>query len=245
MLSLLKVMKGNYMDQINILVADDDKDIVEVLTRILEQEDYHIYKASNGIDALEILQEQEIQLVLLDIMMPRMNGLTAMLKIREKKNIPIIILSAKTEESDIVSGLELGADDYIEKPFNTPELLARVKAQIRRYMILGNGKVEVRDEIIRNGLLELDRSSKQMRINGTICNLTATEYKIMELLMENAGRVFSAEQIYQSVWNEDAYSIENTVMIHIRRIRQKIEINPNKPVYLKVVWGIGYKIEKM
>ncbi len=245
MLSLLKVMKGNYMDQITILVADDDKDIVEVLTRILEQEDYHIYKASNGIDALEILQEQEIQLVLLDIMMPRMNGLTAMLKIREKKNIPIIILSAKTEESDIVSGLELGADDYIEKPFNTPELLARVKAQIRRYMILGNGKVEVRDEIIRNGLLELDRSSKQMRINGTICNLTATEYKIMELLMENAGRVFSAEQIYQSVWNEDAYSIENTVMIHIRRIRQKIEINPNKPVYLKVVWGIGYKIEKM
>ncbi len=233
------------MDQINIMVADDDKDIVEVLTRILEQEDYHIYQASNGIEALEILQKQEIQLVLLDVMMPKMNGLTVMLKIREKKNIPIIILSAKTEESDIVSGLELGADDYIEKPFNTPELLARVKAQIRRYMILGNGKMDVRDEIIKNGLLELDRSSKQMKINGAVCNLTATEYKIMELLMENAGRVFSAEQIYQSVWNEDAYSIENTVMIHIRRIREKIEINPKKPVYLKVVWGIGYKIEKM
>lgn len=233
------------MDHINLLVADDDKGIVEVLTRLLEQEGYHIYQAYNGIEVLEILQKQEIHLILLDIMMPRMNGLTAMIKIREEHNIPIIILSAKTEESDIVSGLELGADDYIEKPFNTPKLLARVKAQLRRYMLLSNNKSVGKEDIIRNGILELDRNSKQINIEGVLINLTATEYKIMELLMENAGRVFSAEQIYQCVWNEDAYSVENTVMIHIRRIREKIESDPRKPKYLKVVWGIGYKIEKM
>lgn len=233
------------MDQINLLVADDDKGIVEVLTRLLEQEGYHIYTAYNGIEALEIIQNQDIHLMLLDVMMPKMNGLTAMIKIREKQNIPIIILSAKTEESDIVSGLELGADDYIEKPFNTPKLLARVKAQLRRYMLLGNSKRENKEDIIRNGLLELDLRSKQIMIDGEVCNLTATEYKIMKLLMENPGRVFSAEQIYQCVWNEDAYSVENTVMIHIRRIREKIEMDPRKPKYLKVVWGIGYKIEKM
>lgn len=234
------------MYQINILVADDDKNIVEVLTKLLELEGYVVHQAYNGIEALELVQKQELQLILLDVMMPKMNGLTAMLKIREKKNIPIIILSAKTEESDIVSGLELGADDYIEKPFNTPVLLARVKAQIRRCYLLENSRSEETESILRNGLLELNRCSKQIKVNGTVCSLTATEYKIMDLLMENAGRVFSAEQIYQSVWDdEDAYSVENTVMIHIRRIREKIEIDPKKPKYLKVVWGIGYKIEKM
>ncbi|HEX3076573.1 MAG TPA: response regulator transcription factor [Lachnospiraceae bacterium] len=233
------------MDHINLLVADDDKGIVEVLTRLLEQEGYHIFQAYNGIEVLEIIQKQEIHLILLDVMMPRMNGLTTMIKIREEHNIPIIILSAKTEESDIVSGLELGADDYIEKPFNTPKLLARVKAQLRRYMLLSNNKSEGKEDIIRNGILELDRNSKQINIDGVVSNLTATEYKIMELLMENTGRVFSSEQIYQCVWNEDAYSVENTVMIHIRRIREKIESDPRKPKYLKVVWGIGYKIEKM
>jgi Response regulators consisting of a CheY-like receiver domain and a winged-helix DNA-binding domain len=233
------------MNQISILVADDDKGIVEVLTKLLEMEGYCVYQAHSGIEALEILRKQSVQLILLDVMMPRMNGLTAMLKIREDNNIPIIILSAKTEESDIVSGLELGADDYMEKPFNTPELLARIKAQIRRYFVLSRPKTKEPEDIIRNGILELDRSSKQMKVNGVPCSLTATEYKIMELLMENPGRVFSAEQIYEIVWNEDAYSVENTVMIHIRRIREKIEINPSKPNYLKVVWGIGYKIEKM
>jgi DNA-binding response OmpR family regulator len=227
-------------------VADDDKNIVEVLTKLLELEGYLVHQAYNGIEALELVQTQELQLILLDVMMPKMNGLTAMLKIREKKNIPIIILSAKTEESDIVSGLELGADDYIEKPFNTPVLLARVKAQIRRSFLLENSRKEENESILCNGLLELNRCSKQIKVNGTECSLTATEYKIMDLLMENAGRVFSAEQIYQSIWNdEDAYSVENTVMIHIRRIREKIETDPKKPKYLKVVWGIGYKIEKM
>ena len=234
------------MNQINILVADDDKNIVEVLTKLLELEGYIVHKAYNGIEALELVQKQELQLILLDVMMPKLNGLTAMLKIREKKKIPIIILSAKTEESDIVSGLELGADDYIEKPFNTPVLLARVKVQIRRCFLLENSRSEDTVIILRNGLLELNRCSKQIIVNGTVCSLTATEYKIMDLLMENAGRVFSAEQIYQSIWGEeDAYSVENTVMIHIRRIREKIETDPKKPKYLKVVWGIGYKIEKM
>jgi DNA-binding response OmpR family regulator len=234
------------MDQITILVADDDINIVEVLTKLLELEGYLVHQAYNGIEALELVQKQELQLIILDVMMPKMNGLTAMLKIREKKNIPIIILSAKTEESDIVSGLELGADDYIEKPFNTPVLLARVKAQIRRSFLLEHSRSEETESILCNGLLELNRCSKQINVNGTLCSLTATEYKIMDLLMENAGRVFSAEQIYQSVWDgEDAYSVENTVMIHIRRIREKIELDPKKPKYLKVVWGIGYKIEKM
>ena len=196
----------------------------------------------------EIVNKNDINLILLDVMMPKLNGISAMMKIREKNNIPILILSAKTEESDKVAGLVMGADDYIEKPFNTAELLARVKAQLRRYFTLGASKNEkekqYESETITVGKLKLSTATKEINVEGECFNLTATEYKILQLLMSNPGRVFSAEQIYQNVWNEEVYSVENTVMVHIRRIREKIEINPKQPKYLKVVWGIGYKIEK-
>ena len=217
------------MNQYNILVVDDDQEIVRSLGKLLELEGYKVKKAYNGMEALDILMTEQIHLILLDVMMPKMNG-----------------LSAKTEESDKVIGLSMGADDYVTKPYNTAELMARVKSQLRRYFSLGaaNGTTQSQD-ILKNGGLLLNRNTKELLVDGEPVRLTATEYKIMELLMEHPGYVFSAEEIYSQVWQEDAYSVENTVMVHIRRIREKIEITPKNPKYLKVVWGIGYKIEKI
>lgn len=232
------------MDTPNILVVDDDKEIVRAIARLLELEGLNVLKAYNGMEAMDILMTQSVQLIILDVMMPKMDGLSATMKIRESKNIPIIILSAKTEDSDKVLGLSMGADDYVTKPFNPPVLVARVKSQLRRYMHLGDMQKAKQVENIEVGGLSLDRSAKQVMVDGEPVKMTATEYRILELLMANAGRVFSAEEIYRRVWNEDAYSVENTVMVHIRHIREKIEVDPKSPRYLKVVWGIGYKIEK-
>ncbi|WP_294408138.1 response regulator transcription factor [uncultured Ruminococcus sp.] len=228
-----------------ILVVDDDKDIVRAIAKLLEMEGYNVVKAYDGIDALEKLSENSIQLILIDVMMPRLDGLSAMMKIREKKNIPILVLSAKSEDTDKVLGLSMGADDYITKPYNPMELAARVKSNLRRYMQLGAIDTKNKTDTLKIGGLELDCGAKTLTVDGEPVKLTATELKILELLMQNAGRIFSAEEIYRKVWNEDAYAVENTVMVHIRHIREKIEINPKVPKYLKVVWGIGYKIEKI
>lgn len=234
------------MNQPKILVVDDDKEIVGAIKKRLEMEDYEIITAYDGLEAMDILMEQEVQLLIIDVMMPKMDGLSATMKIRESKNIPIIILSAKTEESDKILGLSMGADDYISKPFRPDELVARVKSQLRRYMQFGgmNAEESNKEQIINGGLI-LDMKGKRMMVDGEPVKLTATEYKIVSLLMNNLGRVFSADEIYERVWNEEAYATENTVMVHIRRIREKIEIDAKNPRYLKVVWGIGYKIEKM
>ncbi|WP_313130930.1 response regulator transcription factor [Anaerocolumna sp.] len=234
------------MDKQKILLVDDNKEIIYTLSKLLEFEGYEVEKAYDGMEALEIIKDNSIDLILLDVMMPRMNGLTAMMKIREHEKIPIIILSAKTEESDKVSGLIMGADDYITKPFNTAELMARVQAQLRRYLVWNEGRPQNTENKIINGDLVLDISSKTIIVNGTEVRLTAKEYHIMELLIRNAGRVFSAEEIYEKVWDDkNCFAVENTVMVHIRRIREKIEVNARSPRYLKVVWGIGYKIEKI
>lgn len=208
-------------------------------------EGYGVYKAYDGMEAMELLMQKKIHLILLDVMMPKLNGLAALMKIREKNNIPIIMLSAKTEESDKVLGLSMGADDYVTKPYNTAELMARVKSQLRRYFSLGAALGTGKEEELVNGGLVLNKNKKNVTVDGEEVHLTATEYKILELLMNHPGYVFSAEEIYEKVWQEDAYSVENTVMVHIRRIREKIEITPKNPKYLKVVWGIGYKIEKV
>jgi DNA-binding response OmpR family regulator len=233
------------MNKPKILVVDDDKEIATAIEKLLCYEDYEVLKAYNGLEALDTLVANRIDLILLDIMMPKLDGLSTVMKIREKKNIPIILLSAKTEESDKVLGLSMGADDYVTKPFNPQELVARVKSQLRRYIFLGDKDKSMSSTQFEVGGLFLDTQRKQVLVDGIEAKLTATEYKILELLMTNAGIVFSAEKIYQNVWNEDAYSAENTVMVHIRRIREKIEVNPKQPKYLKVVWGIGYKIEKI
>ncbi len=233
------------MDTYNILVVDDDREIVRSLSRLLELEGYRVYKAYQGMEALDVLSQNPIHLIILDVMMPQLNGLSALMKIREKNNIPIIMLSAKTEESDKVLGLSMGADDYVTKPYNTAELMARVKSQLRRYFSLGAvADQESGDDVLRNGGLTLDRNTKELTVDSEPVRLTATEYKIVELLMSHPGYVFSAEEIYSRIWQEEAYGVENTVMVHIRRIREKIEITPKNPKYLKVVWGIGYKIEK-
>jgi len=231
-----------------ILVVDDDREIANSVAKLLEKEGYLSLVANDGMEALEVVAARNIDLIILDIMMPRLDGLSATMKIREKKNIPIILLSAKTEDSDKILGLSMGADDYVSKPYNSMELVARVKAQLRRYLYLGSSKRLEADgreneKLVTVGGLELDRNTRCIVVDGQETRLTATEYKILELLMENPGRVFPAEEIYSRVWNEDAYGVENTVMVHIRRIREKIEINPKEPKYLKVVWGIGYKIE--
>ena len=191
-----------------------------------------------------MLVTNQIHLILMDVMMPKLNGLAALMKIREQNNIPVIMLSAKTEESDKVLGLSMGADDYVTKPYNTAELMARVKSQLRRYFSLGAASTSDKSQVLQNGGLELNQQTKALSVDGQVVHLTAKEYKIMELLMTNPGYVFSAEQIYSKVWEEEAYAVENTVMVHIRHIREKIEINLKNPKYLKVVWGIGYKIEK-
>ena len=232
------------MESYTILVVDDDREIVRSLAKLLEVEGYQVYKAYHGLEALDILMERQIHLILLDVMMPKLNGLSALMKIREKNNIPVIMLSAKTEESDKVLGLSMGADDYVTKPYNTAELMARVKSQLRRYFSLGAASDRQDEDVLKNGGLTLNRNTKILLVDGEQVRLTATEYKIVELLMSHPGYVFSAEEIYSQIWQEDAYGVENTVMVHIRRIREKIEITPKNPKYLKVVWGIGYKIEK-
>ncbi len=230
------------MEKFNILVCDDEKSIVDAIEIYLKQENYNIIKAYNGEEALQALEENEVHLILLDVMMPKLDGLNATIKIRERLNIPIIILSAKSEDTDKILGLNFGADDYITKPFNPLELLARVKSQMRRYTTLGS--IAEKSNMIKIGGLELDKDAKEVRVEGEKVKLTATEYGILQLLMENAGKVFSIDQIYENVWKELSFAPENTVSVHIRRIREKIEINPKEPRYLKVVWGIGYKIEK-
>lgn len=230
----------------NILVVDDDKEIVESIEIYLKNEGFNIFKAYNGIEALETLIEKEIHLILMDIMMPKLDGIKATIKIREEKNIPIILVSAKSEDTDKIMGLNIGADDYITKPFNLLELIARVKSNLRRYVTLGNyNNDNFNKDILKSGGLELNMSTKEVKVDGEIVKITPIEFKILKLLLSNKGRVFSIDEIYEKVWNEESFNVENTVAVHIRRIREKIEINPKEPRYLKVVWGIGYKIEKL
>ena len=229
---------------INILVCDDDKDIVDAIEIYLAPEGYHILKAYDGIQAIEMMRSNDIQLLIMDVMMPRMDGIRATLKIREESNIPIIILSAKTEDTDKIFGLNVGADDYVTKPFNSLELVARVKSQLRRYTKLGTMTPETVSNVYRTGGLEINDDMKQVTVDGRIVEkLTPIQYSILLFLTKNKGRVFSIEQIYENIWNEDAINADNTVAVHIRHIREKIEINPKEPRYLKVVWGIGYKME--
>lgn len=233
------------MEQQTILVVDDNKEIVFSLGKLLEYEGYQVLKAYDGLEALETLKDHTVDLILLDVMMPRLNGLSALMKIRENNQIPVIILSAKTQESDKVSGLVMGADDYVEKPYNPAELTARIAAQLRRYHTWGGSAPKAEDQQLVNGGVVLDKRTKKAIVDGEEVKLTATEYKILELLMENPGQVFSAEKIYERVWREMATgTVENTVMVHIRHIREKIEIDTKNPKYVKVVWGIGYKMEK-
>ena len=233
------------MEQQTILVVDDNKEIVFSLGKLLEYEGYQVLKAYDGLEALETLKDHTVDLILLDVMMPKLNGLSALMKIRENNQIPVIILSAKTQESDKVSGLVMGADDYVEKPYNPAELAARVAAQLRRYHTWGGSAPKAEEEQLVNGGVVLDKRTKKAIVDGEEVKLTATEYKILELLMENPGQVFSAEKIYERVWREMATgTVENTVMVHIRHIREKIEIDTKNPKYVKVVWGIGYKMEK-
>lgn len=230
----------------NILVVDDDKEIVESIEIYLKNEGFNIFKAYNGIEALEILVEKEIHLILMDIMMPKLDGIKATIKIREEKNIPIILVSAKSEDTDKIIGLNIGADDYITKPFNLLELIARVKSNLRRYVTLGNyNNDNFNKDILKSGGLELNISTKEVKVDGDVVKITPIEFKILKLLLSNKGRVFSIDEIYEKVWNEESFNVENTVAVHIRRIREKIEINPKEPRYLKVVWGVGYKIEKL
>lgn len=226
-----------------ILVCDDDKPIVNALALHLQKEGYGVTKAYNGLEALEILEKQEVHLILLDVMMPKLDGLSTTLRIRQEKNIPIIILSAKSEDTDKIAGLNFGADDYLTKPFNTLELLARVKSQLRRYTTLGS--MATQEQVLMSGGLCVDTDKNTVWVDGEVMKLTPTEYKILVYLMKHMGRVLSIHQIYENVWQEEAYAPENTVAVHIRRLREKIEINPKEPKYIKVVWGSGYLVEKI
>lgn len=229
----------------NILVCDDDKEIVDAIDIYLSQEGYHILKAYDGLQAIEIMKKEEVHLILLDIMMPNLDGIRATRKIRETSSVPIIMLSAKSEDVDKILGLNIGADDYITKPFNPLELIARVKSQLRRYTQLGNLATEEKEAVYVCGGLVVNDDLKTVTVDGEPVKLTPIEYNILVLLIKNQGKVFSIEQIYENIWNEEAIGVDNTVAVHIRHIREKIEINPREPRYLKVVWGIGYKIEKM
>ena len=227
-----------------VLVVDDDREIVGAIALALEKEGYRVLRAYDGMEALDHALDPELRLILMDVMMPRLDGLSAVLRIRERRNLPIIVLSAKSEESDKVLGLSMGADDYVTKPFSTQELVARVRSQLRRYTRLGDVNASARDRRIVNGRLSYDPDSRVLTADGDEVKLTATELGILDLLMCNLGRVFPAEEIYRRVWGEEAYASENTVMVHIRRIREKVELNPKEPDYIKVVWGIGYKMER-
>lgn len=227
-----------------ILVCDDDKDIVEAIDIYLTQEGHHILKAYDGEQALKILQDKPVDLLIIDVMMPKLDGIRATLKIREKHVFPIIILSAKSEDADKILGLNVGADDYVTKPFNPLELVARVKSQLRRYTQLGAVAVK-RENLYETGGLQIDDDRKEVLVDGDLVKLTPIEYRILLFLVKNQGRVFSINQIYESIWEEEAIAADNTVAVHIRHIREKIEINPKEPRYLKVVWGLGYKVEKI
>ncbi len=235
--------RRNEESMANILVCDDDKEIVDAIEIYLSQDGYKIYKAYDGEQAIQILDKEEIHLLIMDIMMPKLDGIRATLKIREYSSIPIIILSAKSEDKDKILGLNIGADDYICKPFNPLELVARVKSNLRRYTSLGSLTGENK-AIYQVGGLVLNDDTKQVTVDDEPVKMTPIEYNILLLLMKNQGRVFSINQIYESIWNEDAIGADNTVAVHIRHIREKIEINPKEPRYLKVVWGVGYKIDK-
>lgn len=227
----------------SILVCDDDKEILDAIEIYLQQEGYRILKAYDGEQALQVLKENEVHLLIIDVMMPRLDGIRATLKIREDSSIPIIILSAKSEDADKILGLNIGADDYVTKPFNPLELVARVKSQLRRYTQLGNA-AENNRRVYQVGGLVINDDLKEVLVDDEPVKLTPIEYNILLLLVKNQGKVFSINQIYESIWNEDAIGADNTVAVHIRHIREKIEINPREPRYLKVVWGVGYKIEK-
>ena len=227
-----------------ILVCDDDKDIVEAIEIYLTQEGHHILKAYDGEQAIQVLKNNPVDLLIIDVMMPKLDGIRETLKIREKNALPIIILSAKSEDADKILGLNVGADDYVTKPFNPLELVARVKSQLRRYTQLG-AAAEKRGNIYETGGLMIDDDRKEVTVDGESVKLTPIEYRILLLLVKNQGRVFSTNQIYESIWEEEAIAADNTVAVHIRHIREKIEINPKEPRYLKVVWGLGYKVEKI
>lgn len=229
----------------NILICDDDPDIVSALDIYLTSEGYQTFHAYNGQEALEVAESQELHLILLDVMMPVMDGIRCISRLREKTNIPIILLTAKSEDTDKILGLNMGADDYITKPFNPIEVLARVKSQIRRYTILGGQQKTDPGQVIQNGGITVDDAAKSVTVDGEPASLTPIEYNILLLLMKNPGRVFSTTQIYEQVWNDPALAPENTVAVHIRHLREKLEIDPANPRYLKVVWGLGYKMEKI
>ncbi len=232
-------------DMYTVLICDDDEDIVSALEIYLTSEGYETVCAYNGEQAIQAVRERSIDLILMDVMMPKLDGIRATAKLREQGNIPIILLTAKSEDTDKVLGLNIGADDYITKPFNPVEVLARVKSQLRRYTTLG-GKVQAEEEnVLRNGAIAMDDGAKTVTVDGEGVSLTPIEYNILRLLMKNPGRVYSTGQIYEQVWNDPALGSENTVAVHIRHLREKIEIDPANPRYLKVVWGLGYKMEKM
>ncbi len=231
---------GKGMRKYNVLVVDDDKEIVRSIELFLKADGYEVIKAYNGLEAIDAVMENEIHLIILDIMMPELNGVETLIKIRTTKNIPVILLSAKSEDCDKILGLTAGADDYVTKPFNPSELMARVKSQIRRYTMLGGMKEE--DNIIKIGTMTVDTDKKTVTVDGEAIKLTKLEYKIVELLAKNEGKVFSVDEIYRIVWKDDTIVSDNAVAVHIRHIREKIEINPKEPKFLKVVWGIGYKI---
>ena len=229
----------------NNLVCDDDREIVRAIEIYLIGEKYNVLKAYDGKQAIEILEQNEVHLLLIDVMMPVLDGIRATLKIREKSGVPIIILSAKSEDNDKILGLNIGADDYITKPFNPMELLARVKAQLRRYTVFGNAAKENDENTYKVGELLIDDTNKVVTVMDEIIKMTPIEYNILKLLVKNKGRVFSIKEIYENIWKEEALSADNTVAVHISHIREKIEINPKEPRYLKVVWGVGYKIENL
>lgn len=233
------------VNEIQILVVDDDREIVDIIRQYLQEEGYIPVLAYDGESALRVLDRDTISLIIMDVMMPKLNGLMAVMKIREKSNVPILMLSAKSEMEDRVIGLSMGADDYLVKPFYKEELLARVQAQLRRYKFLGGATAEKKKEnVVNYHDISLDKEKHEVIVRGKQVNLTSTEYKILELFLRRPGKVFAAEEIYQAVWENDSYAVENTVMIHISRLRGKIEINPKQPEYIKVVWGVGYKLEK-
>ena len=227
-----------------ILVCDDDKEIVEAISIYLTGEGFEVIGVHDGTEALKVLEAGDIDLLILDVMMPGLDGIRTTLMVREKSSVPIIILSAKSEDADKILGLNIGADDYLTKPFNPLELVARVKSHIRRYTKLGNLSIQSEAMIYRSGDLEINDETKEVTILGEAIKLTPIEYNILLLLTKNAGKVFSIDEIYEKIWNEDAIGADNTVAVHIRHIREKIEVNPREPMYLKVVWGVGYKIAK-